>query len=67
MYIFESPKGTKIASSFREITNFSKTELQTIFLSLASAGQNQISGLHAKKSGVIFFKPKSLEKKHSDL
>ena len=28
------------------------------------AGQNQDSGLNAKKSGVIFFKPKLLDKKH---
>ena len=30
------------------------------------AGQNQDSGLRAKKSGVIFFKPKVLDYKHGE-
>ena len=34
-------------------------------MKLEYAGQNQDSGLHAKKSGVIFFKPKLLTWKHS--
>ena len=33
-------------------------------MKLAYAGQNQDNGLHAKKSGVIFFKPLLLEKTH---
>ena len=33
----------------------------------AYAGQNQISGIHAKKSGVIFFQPKLLAPKHSGM
>ena len=31
---------------------------------MANASQNQDSGLHPKKSGVIFFKPKVLDPKH---
>ena len=31
------------------------------------AGQNQDSGLHPKKSGVIFFKPKLLNPKHGEI
>ena len=33
-------------------------------MNLKYASQNQISELHAKKSGVIFLKPKLLAKKH---
>ena len=36
-------------------------------MKLSYVGQNQYSGLHAKKSGVIFLKPKLLDKKHGDL
>ena len=52
------------AAFFQEIGNFSKTELETIFLNLSYVGQNQDSGLHAKRSGVIFFKPFILDTKH---
>ena len=48
----------------REIKNFSKTELETIFQP-AYIGQNQDSELHAtKKSGLILSEPKLLAKKH---
>ena len=63
----KSPKDTKKASFFQEINNFSKNELLTIFFSLEYAGQNQDSGLGAKKSGVVFSKPKLLIKKHGGL
>ena len=33
---------------------------------MANAGQNQNNGLHPKKSGVIFFKPLLLNKKHRE-
>ena len=33
-------------------------------MNLEYVGQNQDSGLYAKKSGVIFFKPKLFGKKH---
>lgn len=33
-------------------------------MNLEYVGQNQDSGLYAKKSGVILFKPKLLGKKH---
>ena len=52
---------------FREINNFLKTIRETIFVKLESVGQNHFSGLHAKKSGVIFFQPKLLDPKHSDI
>ena len=48
---------------FQEINNFSKFILETIFLILEYCGQNQVSGLHPKKSGVIFFQPKLLDPK----
>ena len=40
---------------FQEIRNFSKITHENFFLRLESVGQNQVSGLHPKKSGVIFF------------
>ena len=55
MNILKPPKHTKTATFSQEISNFSKTELSTIFSNLSNVGQNQNSGLHAKKSGVIFF------------
>ena len=66
MNIIKSPKGTKNAPFFQEINNISKTELSTIFLNPEYAGQNQDSELYAKKSGVIFSKPKLLLKKHGE-
>ena len=48
---------------FQEINNFLKIIRETIFFKLESVGQNHSSGLHAKKSGVIFFQPKSLDPK----
>ena len=52
--IFKSPKMTRNAIFFQEIDNFSKFIRETIFLKLDYCGQNQVSGLHPKKSGVIF-------------
>ena len=49
---------------FQEIDNFLKTICENIFVKLESVGQNHFSGLHAKKSGVIFFQPKLLDPKH---
>ena len=51
---------------FQEINNFSKIIRENIFFKLESVGQNHFSGLHAKKSGVIFFQPKLLDPKHSE-
>ena len=51
---------------FQEINNFLKIIRETISFKLESVGQNHFSGLHAKKSGVIFFQPKLLDPKHSD-
>jgi hypothetical protein len=39
----------------QEINNFSKFIRETIFLKQEYCGQNQVSGLFPKKSGVIFF------------
>ena len=64
MNIIKSPKGTKSATFFQEINDFSKTELWTIYLKLEYAGKNEKNGLHPKKFGMIFFQPKSLEKNH---
>ena len=50
---------------FQEINDFSKFIHETIFLKLEYCGQNEVSGLHPKKSGVIFFQPKLLDAKHS--
>ena len=55
----------KNAIFFQEIDNFSKIIRENIFLKLEYVGQNQAIELHAKKSGVIFFKPKLLDPKHS--
>ena len=55
----------KNAFLLQEINNFSKIIREIIFLRLESVGQNQVSGLNPKKSGVIFFKPKLLLQKHS--
>ena len=55
MNISKSPKDTKTTTFSQEFNNFTKTELQTIFLKLEYAGQNKNSGLHPKKFGVIFF------------
>ena len=65
MNISKSPKMQENAFFFQEINNFSKIIRENIFLRLESVGQNQVSGLHPKKSGVIFFKPKLLLHKHS--
>ena len=53
--ISKSPKMPRNAIFFQEINNFSKFIRETIFLKLEYCGQNQVSGLHPKKSGVIFF------------
>ena len=53
--ISKSPKMQESAIFFQEINNFLKTIRETIFLKLESVGQNNFSGLHAKKLGVIFF------------
>ena len=62
--ISKSPKMQENATFFQEINNFSKIIRENIFLKLESVGQNHFSGLHAKKSGVIFFSlnycPKSI-------
>ena len=63
--ISKSPKMQENAIFFQEINNFSKIIRENIFLKLESVGQNYFSGLHAKKSGVIFFQPKLLTPKHS--
>ena len=57
MDISKSPKMQENAFFFQEINNFSKITRENIFLRLESVGQNQVSGLHPKKSGVIFFNP----------
>ena len=64
--ISKSPKMQENATFFQEINNFSKIIRENIFLKLESVGQNHFSGLHAKKSGVIFFQPKLLAPKHSE-
>ena len=53
--IFESPKMPRNAIFFQEINDFSKFIRETISLKLEYCGQNQASGLHPKKLGVIFF------------
>ena len=53
--ISKSPKLQKNAIFFQEFNNFSKIIRENIFLKLKHVGQNQVSGLHPKKSGVIFF------------
>ena len=53
--ISKSPKTPRNAIFFQEIDNFSKFIRETIFLKLKYCGQNQVSGLHPKKLGVIFF------------
>ena len=53
--ILKSPKLQKNAIFFQEFNNFSKIIRENIFLKLKHVGQNQVSGLHPKKSGVIFF------------
>ena len=53
--IFKSPKMQKNAIFFQEINNFSKSIPEIIYLKLEYCGQNQVSGLHPKKLGVIFF------------
>ena len=53
--ISRSPKMLRNAIFFQEINDFSKFIRETIFLKLEYCGQNQVSGLHPKKSGVIFF------------
>ena len=63
--ISKSPKMQENAMFFQEINNFLKTIRETTFVKLESVGQNHFSGLHAKKSGVIFFQPKLLAPKHS--
>ena len=65
--ISKSPKMQGNATFFQEIDNFSKIVRENIFLKLESVGQNHFCGLHAKKSGVIFFQPKLLDPKHSVL
>ena len=55
MNISKSPKMQENAFFFQEINNFSKIIRENIFLRLESVGQNQVSGPHTKKSGVIFF------------
>ena len=55
MNISKSPKMQENAFFFQEINNFSKITRENIFLRLESVGQNQISGLHPKNSGVIIF------------
>ena len=65
--ISKSPKMPRIAIFFQEINDFLKIIRETIFSKLEHCGQNQVSGLHPKKSGVIFFKPKLLDPKHSGL
>ena len=63
--ISKSPKMQENSIFFQEIDNFSKIICETISFKLEYVGQNQVSGLHAKKSGVIFFQPKLLDPKHS--
>ena len=53
--ISKSPKMSRNAIFFQEICNFSKFIRKAIFLILEYCGQNQVSGIHPKKSGVIFF------------
>ena len=53
--ISKSPNMPRNAIFFLEINYFSKFIRETIFFKLESCGQKQISGLHPKKSGVIFF------------
>ena len=53
--ISKSPKMPGNATFFQEINNFSKYIRETIFLKLEYCGQNQVSGLHSKISGVIIF------------
>ena len=53
--ISKSPKMPGNAIFFQEINNFSKFIRETIFLKLEYCGQNQVSGLHPKKSWAIFF------------
>ena len=48
------PKVTKDAIFFKKLTISQKLSFKLFFLNLADVGQNQDSGLHAKKSGVIF-------------
>ena len=55
MNISKSPKMQKNAIFFQEFNNFSKIIRENIFLKLKHVGQNQVSGLYPKKSGVIFF------------
>ena len=64
--ISKSPKMPRNAIFFQEINNFSKFICETIFLKVEYCGQNQVIGLHPKKSGVIFFKPLLLFKKHGE-
>ena len=53
--ISKSPKMPRNAIFSQEINDFSKFIRETIFLKLEYCDQNQVSGLHPKKSGVIFF------------
>ena len=55
MNISKSPKMPKNAIFFQDINNFPKFILETISLKLEYCGQNQVSRLHPKKSGLIFF------------
>ena len=64
--ISKSPKMPRNAIFYQEINNFSKFIRETIFLKQEYCGQNQVSGLHPKKSGVIFFQPKLLDPKHRE-
>lgn len=66
MNISKSPKMPRNAIFFQEFNNFSKFIRETIFSKLEYFGQNQVSGLHPKKSKVIFFQPRLLDPKHSE-
>ena len=67
MNISKSPKIQEKAIFFQEIDNFFKIIRETVFFKLESVGQNHFSGLHAKESEVIFFQPRLLDPKHSEL
>ena len=55
MNILKWRKLQKNVIFFQEFNNFSKIIHENIFLKLKHVGQNQVSGLYPKKSGVIFF------------
>ena len=67
MNIIKLPKGTKSAIFFKKLIISQKLSFKLFFFKPVYISQNQDSGLHAKKSGAIFFKPKLLTKKHGEI